>query len=196
MPPYRTWFAGREAVRTFLRKTPLRGQNWRVLPSHANGQVGLATYRVSEETGIYHWHSMEVITLRGDRIAEIIAFIDPESYAAFGMPPTDRRAADAVSASLVRRRSRPFRARCPDLQVVHGLLRPVQGVRTVDARHHLPAVQERRDPLEVAGALLAREHLQPPPQERRGQRGTQRPPEPTGQAPPSSPPTMTAVPPG
>ena len=88
MPPYRTWFAGREAVRTFLRKTPLRGQNWRVLPSHANGQVGLATYRVSEETGIYHWHSMEVLTLRDDRIAEIIAFIDPESYVAFGMPPT------------------------------------------------------------------------------------------------------------
>jgi RNA polymerase sigma-70 factor, ECF subfamily len=88
MPPFRTWFAGREAVRTFLRKTPLRGQNWRVLPSHANGQVGLATYRVAEETGIYHWHSMEVLTLRGDRIAEIIAFIDPESYVTFGMPPT------------------------------------------------------------------------------------------------------------
>ncbi len=88
MPPFRTWYAGREAVRTFLRKTPLRGQNWRVLPSHANGQVGFATYRVAEETGIYHWHSMEVITLRGDRIAEIIAFIDPESYTHFGMPAT------------------------------------------------------------------------------------------------------------
>ncbi|HET9419519.1 MAG TPA: sigma-70 family RNA polymerase sigma factor [Nocardioides sp.] len=88
MPPFRTWYAGREAVRDFLRKTPLRGQNWRVLPSHANGQVGFATYRVAEDTSVYHWHSMEVITLRGDRIAEIIAFIDPESYAHFGMPAT------------------------------------------------------------------------------------------------------------
>ena len=31
---------------------------------------------------------MEVLTLRDDRIAEIIAFIDPESYVAFGMAPT------------------------------------------------------------------------------------------------------------
>jgi RNA polymerase sigma-70 factor (ECF subfamily) len=88
MPPFRTWYAGREAVRHFLRKTPLRARNWRVLPSHANGQVGFATYRVSEGTGVYHWHSMEVITLRGDRIAEIIAFIDPESFTHFGMPAT------------------------------------------------------------------------------------------------------------
>jgi len=88
MPPFRTWYAGREALRHFLRKTPLRGRNWRVLPSHANGQVGFATYRVSEETCTYHWHSMEVITLRGDRIAEIIAFIDPESFTHFGMPAT------------------------------------------------------------------------------------------------------------
>ena len=88
MPPFRTWYAGREAVGAFLRKTPLRGRNWRVLPSHANGQVGFATYRVSEDTGIYHWHSMEVITLRGGRIAEIIAFIDPDSHTYFGMPAT------------------------------------------------------------------------------------------------------------
>ena len=88
MPPFRTWYAGREAVAHFLRKTPLRARNWRVLPSHANGQIGFATYRLSEETGIYHWHSMEVITLRDDRIAEIIAFIDPESFTHFGMPAT------------------------------------------------------------------------------------------------------------
>jgi RNA polymerase sigma-70 factor (ECF subfamily) len=88
MPPFRTWYAGRDAVLAFLRKTPMRGPNWRFIPSHANGQLGFATYRISEETGIYHWHSMEVVTLRGDRIAEIIAFIDPESYTAFGMPAT------------------------------------------------------------------------------------------------------------
>ena len=87
MPPFRTWYAGRDAVAAFLRKTPLRGQNWRVLPSHANGQLAFATYRVSE-TGVYEWHSMEVVTIKGDRIADIIAFIDPESYTAFGMPAT------------------------------------------------------------------------------------------------------------
>jgi len=88
MPPYRTWYAGRDAVIAFLRKTPLRGQRWRVLPSHANGQVGFACYLVSEETGAYEWHSMELITLRGERIAEITAFLDPEGYTVFGLPAT------------------------------------------------------------------------------------------------------------
>jgi len=88
MPPYRTWYAGRDAVIAFLRKTPLRGERWRVLPSHANGQLGFATYRISEDTGVYAWHSMEVITLRGDRIAEITAFLDPESHTVFGLPAT------------------------------------------------------------------------------------------------------------
>ncbi len=88
MPPYRTWFAGRDAVLTFLRKTPLRGVRWRVLPSTANGQLGFATYLISEETGRYEWHSMEVIGLRGDRIADITAFLDPDGYRLFDLPPT------------------------------------------------------------------------------------------------------------
>jgi RNA polymerase sigma-70 factor (ECF subfamily) len=87
MPPYRTWFAGRDAVLTFLRKTPLRGVRWRVLPSTANGQLGFATYLISEETGRYEWHSMEVIGLRGDRIADITAFLDPDGYRLFDLPP-------------------------------------------------------------------------------------------------------------
>jgi RNA polymerase sigma-70 factor, ECF subfamily len=88
MPPYRTWYAGRDAVLTFLRKTPLRGKRWRVLPCWANGQLSFANYLVSEETGIYEYHSMEVLGLRDGRVAEIIAFLDPDGYAAFGLPAT------------------------------------------------------------------------------------------------------------
>jgi RNA polymerase sigma-70 factor (ECF subfamily) len=50
--------------------------------------VGFACYLVSEETGAYEWHSMELITLRGERIAEITAFLDPEGYTVFGLPAT------------------------------------------------------------------------------------------------------------
>jgi RNA polymerase sigma-70 factor (ECF subfamily) len=88
MPPFRTWYAGRDAVLHFLAKTPLRGERWRVVASHANGQVGFACYLVSEETGVYEWHSMEIVAIRDDRIAEIVAFIDPDGYAAFGLPAT------------------------------------------------------------------------------------------------------------
>jgi RNA polymerase sigma-70 factor (ECF subfamily) len=86
MPPYRTWFAGRDAVAGFLARVPLRGVRWRVVPTGANGQLGFAHYLLSEETGRYEWHSVELLTLRGDRIAEIAAFLDPGGHRAFGMP--------------------------------------------------------------------------------------------------------------
>ncbi len=88
MPPFRTWYAGRDAVATFLRKTPLVGERWRVLPSHANGQLAFANYRWSDEARTYEWHGIEVMGLRGDKIAEMIAFLDPEGYAIFGLPAT------------------------------------------------------------------------------------------------------------
>ena len=88
MPPYRTWYSGRDAVEVFLRKTPLRERRWRVLPSHANGQLSFANYLWSEEKGTYAFHGTEVMTLREDRIAEWMAFLDPEGYAIFGLPAT------------------------------------------------------------------------------------------------------------
>jgi RNA polymerase sigma-70 factor (ECF subfamily) len=88
MPPYRTWYAGRDAVATFLAKIPLVAPRWRVIPSHANGQLAFANYLWSEEVGAYAWHAMDVISLRGDRVAEITAFIDPAGYDIFGLPAT------------------------------------------------------------------------------------------------------------
>jgi RNA polymerase sigma-70 factor (ECF subfamily) len=88
MPPYRTWFAGRDAVIAFLRKTPLVGPRWRVFPSHANGQLAFAHYLWSDEAHAFAWHGMETIGLRDGRIAEIIAFIDPAGHAIFDLPAT------------------------------------------------------------------------------------------------------------
>jgi RNA polymerase sigma-70 factor (ECF subfamily) len=88
MPPYRTWYAGRDAVIAFLRKTPFAGRRWRILPSHANGQLAFAAYLWSDEADAFEWHRIETIALRDDRIAEIIAFLDPEGHAAFGLPAT------------------------------------------------------------------------------------------------------------
>jgi RNA polymerase sigma-70 factor (ECF subfamily) len=88
MPPYRTWYAGRDAVLTFLARTPLRGQRWRILPTHANGQLAFAHYLVSEETGAYEWHHVLTVGLRDGRIAELIAFLDSGGYESFGMPAT------------------------------------------------------------------------------------------------------------
>jgi RNA polymerase sigma-70 factor (ECF subfamily) len=40
----------------------------------------------SEEVGVFAAHGINVLTLDGDRIAEITLFRDPEAFARFGLP--------------------------------------------------------------------------------------------------------------
>jgi ketosteroid isomerase-like protein len=57
---------------------------WRLVPVTANGQPGLACY---QDTGDgFRLSAVNVLTFRSGRIAQISAFIDPASYAAFGLP--------------------------------------------------------------------------------------------------------------
>jgi RNA polymerase sigma-70 factor (ECF subfamily) len=86
MPPFRTWYAGRDDVATFLRKVPLSDRWWRVVPCAANGQLGFAHYRLMEESGAYEWHALHLVGIRGDRITDMTAFLDPDGYRLFGMP--------------------------------------------------------------------------------------------------------------
>jgi RNA polymerase sigma-70 factor (ECF subfamily) len=89
MPPYTTWFRGREAIAEFLRAFPMSaGNRWRLVPIRANGQLAFGHYQWREERGKFVAHAIDVLTLRGDRIAEITAFMDPEAFARFGLPET------------------------------------------------------------------------------------------------------------
>jgi RNA polymerase sigma-70 factor (ECF subfamily) len=87
MPPQATWFRGREAVAEFLGTVPMgRGYRWRLIPIRANGQLAFGHYMWSEELGAFAAHGINVLTLDGDRIAEITLFRDPEAFARFGLP--------------------------------------------------------------------------------------------------------------
>ena len=87
MPPLPSWYTGREQVGAFLRKNPLRGaRRWRMVPTSANAQPALATYVWNEQTGAFTRHSVSVLTLRGDLIEEIMAFMNPELLEPFGLP--------------------------------------------------------------------------------------------------------------
>ena len=91
MPPLASWFRGLEDVRDFLARGPLSGQwRWRRLPTTANGQPAVAAYTWDEAEGCYLPFALDVITLEGDRIKEVTAFItrvmegrDPEYYERF-----------------------------------------------------------------------------------------------------------------
>jgi RNA polymerase sigma-70 factor, ECF subfamily len=87
MPPHTNWFRGREAIAEFLRAFPMsEGNRWRLVPVRANGQLAFGHYEWREERGQFVAHAIDVLTLSGDRIAEMTAFMDPEPFARFGLP--------------------------------------------------------------------------------------------------------------
>jgi RNA polymerase sigma-70 factor, ECF subfamily len=85
MPPYSSWYRGHEAITGFLIAGPLR-ERWRHLPAHANGQPAVGCYRWDPQRGRYVAAVLDVLTLRGERIAEVTGFVTPEVFRRFGLP--------------------------------------------------------------------------------------------------------------
>jgi RNA polymerase sigma-70 factor, ECF subfamily len=87
MPPTPTWFRGRDVVAQFLRDRPLSAElRWRGMPIRANGQLGAALYRWDDEREAYLPHDIVILTLRGDKIEVIDAFLSAEPFERFGLP--------------------------------------------------------------------------------------------------------------
>jgi RNA polymerase sigma-70 factor (ECF subfamily) len=87
MPPIPTWYSGRDAVAAFLTERVLRGDRpRRLLPVRANGQPAFGQYVWDEETERLLAHGIMVLTLKGEQIEEITAFLTPEAFAHFGLP--------------------------------------------------------------------------------------------------------------
>jgi RNA polymerase sigma-70 factor (ECF subfamily) len=84
MPPLPRWFRGRDEIRAFLVRGPLRSR-WRFLPTTANGQIAFGTYLREEDAGAYVPGGLDVLTLRDGRVAEIVAFLEAD-LTRFGLP--------------------------------------------------------------------------------------------------------------
>ena len=84
MPPLPRWFRGRDEIRAFLVRGPLRSR-WRFLPTTANGQIAFGTYLRDEDAGAYVPGGLDVLTLRDGRVAEIVAFLEAD-LTRFGLP--------------------------------------------------------------------------------------------------------------
>jgi RNA polymerase sigma-70 factor (ECF subfamily) len=97
MPPMPTWYAGREAIAGFLRDFAFAGR-WtgsrfeagrrrvRLVRGRASGQVALGAYGWDEERGAYVPYALQVLTLRGNRIADVTGFVTPAALPAVGLP--------------------------------------------------------------------------------------------------------------
>ncbi|WP_169979138.1 sigma-70 family RNA polymerase sigma factor [Microbispora sp. H10836] len=90
MPPLTAWYQGHEAIRGFLRKTA-REWRWRLLPAGVNGQVAFGTYLWDDDRGVYAAAGLDLLALRGQRIAEVVSFLEAH-LPAFGLPAELTRA--------------------------------------------------------------------------------------------------------
>jgi RNA polymerase sigma-70 factor (ECF subfamily) len=86
MPPYATWYRGRDAIADswLMPGGPL--PRLRYVPTRANGQLALGTYRFDPERRRFYAIALDVLTLQGTRIADITAFRTPEVFARFDLP--------------------------------------------------------------------------------------------------------------
>ncbi|MFF0576851.1 sigma-70 family RNA polymerase sigma factor [Streptosporangium saharense] len=87
MPPMTHWYRGIEAVTDFAVRLPLTScGSWRHLSVSANGQPGVASYLWNEEGRAHLGWSIDVLTLREDRIAEITSFVGSGHFTRFRLP--------------------------------------------------------------------------------------------------------------
>ena len=88
MPPLPHWYTGIGPVAEFVAAVPTSGDcgAWRHAVTRANGQVAVASYLDAERTGRFAAWSVDVLRLRGDRIAEVTSFIGVEHFRALGLP--------------------------------------------------------------------------------------------------------------
>jgi RNA polymerase sigma-70 factor (ECF subfamily) len=87
MPPLLSWFAGREAYgRVIAALFALRGADWRMIRTAANGQPAIAAY-VRGEDGAYHANSIQVFTVTARGISRNVVFLEPALFPIFGFAP-------------------------------------------------------------------------------------------------------------
>jgi RNA polymerase sigma-70 factor (ECF subfamily) len=106
MPPLASWYGGPEGglaeVEVFLRNGPLNGEwRWRHHPGTANGQLAVGTYTWVETAATHLPFSLDVITLEGERIKEVTAFVVrlaevPDGYARWPDYEPDPRLVESV----------------------------------------------------------------------------------------------------
>jgi RNA polymerase sigma-70 factor (ECF subfamily) len=85
MPPLPDRFDGLDEIVPFLETGPFTVR-WRHVPVRASGQPAVGCYIWDAGRGTYVFHSIDVLTLRGDRVGAITAFLDDQLFAAFGLP--------------------------------------------------------------------------------------------------------------
>jgi RNA polymerase sigma-70 factor (ECF subfamily) len=91
MPPIPSWYQGRDAIGGLVAKTVFRGEargRWRLLRTRANRQPAFGLYRRDDAHGVYQAYGIQVLTLDGGQIVDIITFRNAALFPYFKLPAT------------------------------------------------------------------------------------------------------------
>jgi|KBSSwiStaDraftv2_1062776.scaffolds.fasta_scaffold12803_2 RNA polymerase sigma-70 factor (ECF subfamily) len=91
MPPWRQWYAGRDSIRNFFGTVWKYYRGFRMVPVAANTQPAFALYTLASEPGLWNAHSLQVLSIRDDRISQLTLFmkpLGPQLFPAFRLPLT------------------------------------------------------------------------------------------------------------
>src|SRR4051794_25382413 len=76
MPPLASWFGPLDQITDFLKSFPMSGAwKWKGIVTRANGQPAIGFYAWSDESGAYEPFALNVLTLRGQEIVDVTAFV-------------------------------------------------------------------------------------------------------------------------
>ena len=87
MPPTPTWYDGHEAVVAFHARHFMAGVEWRFLVTRANRQPAVAFYTRRPGEPEYRGWGIDVLLVEDGLVAQIDAFLLPQLFPAFGLPP-------------------------------------------------------------------------------------------------------------
>ena len=87
MPPYEMWLQGREHIGAWMLGPGIGCRGSRLLPLTANGAPAFAHYKPGGADRLVPW-AIQVLDIRGGRVAGISSFLDTRLFARFGLPET------------------------------------------------------------------------------------------------------------
>ena len=87
MPPWSSWWRGRETIAGFAKTAVEFCAEARPVLVRANAQPAVVYYSKDAETGRFKATAIDVVTLEGTSIKDITAFVSPELFARFGLGP-------------------------------------------------------------------------------------------------------------
>ena len=86
MPPVPLEYQGHAAIAAFFTRVGFWDRSFRLIPTRANGQPAFGRYELDRQTGVARGHGLTVLSLDGEKIAQIASFLDPDLHARFGLP--------------------------------------------------------------------------------------------------------------